>query len=190
MFHQLPSTLEKIKTEEEKLTVMISALQVNLSHLLSDFDTLVSKTDSLLKLYHDMGNLYSLNYKDELGFAYKNLSTGFKLVRDIIADTSLFLTQPVVSFIDLHNQQTSNLLKFISNNQQAKSALGKLNKYISSHKPEFAQEMVNDNRKLTAYLNHVTHNQFKNFFLLKSRDAMLLFGKEIQRYIFKLDEVF
>jgi hypothetical protein len=184
MFYQIPLSLQKINLEEQKLNSMISGLSDSFASLLNEFDAVISKTEQVFNMYQHLGSLYTLPYKDEISFSFRNLTDSLKLIRERVADSSSFFKCPLFEYIELHNEQVINLQQFIYKYQKLKKDIGKIQNNCND------LGINEDVFKLTCYLNYVMHNQFKVFYLLKNREIMTFLSSKLEDMNSNIELVF
>lgn len=183
MFYDISPRLTQTSIQEQKLTSMISGLSSKLDSLMAEFDDVIAQIQTVFKQYQLIGNVYGLSYKEDLTCSYKNLEHSFKIMKETLKDSIVFMKQPVFEFIGFHNEQTACLQKYISKNQDIKNNASKIEKICLGSSFEKKDVILSDIEKFYGYINHVTHNQFKSFYLLKNRDIMMMLSKDILKYI-------
>lgn len=189
MFHQLPLVLRKLKEEEDALTGLVKDLRTKLDDVVADLGKVVARTNQVMQAYQQMGTTFNLPYQEGFVCSWKNLRDVLGTVHSQVEDVGAFLKQPVFEFIKLHGDQTDSLLEFVAKNQRVKQDLTAIKKQISIKGFEKADEITADATKLSCYLNHISHLQFKSFFLLKSRNMMTRLGRETEAHLGRLGTV-
>jgi len=186
MFHQMPLVLGKLKEEEEALSSMVRDLRTKMDDVAADFGKIVGRTDQVMQAYQQMGTTFNLPYQEGFVCSWKNLRDILGTVHTQLQEVGTFLKQPVFEYIKLHGDQTDTLLEFIAKNQKVKCDLTAIKKQVTIKGYLKADEITADLTKLGCYLNHVSHHQFKSFFLLKSRNIMTKLGRETETHLGRL----
>ena len=189
MFHQLPTYLDQINKEESKLTKVIGEFTKKLESVIDDFSDVLKQVETQIGLYDKIGTMFNLNYRNEMTMGYRNLQEGLKIVNQRIKNDLGFLKQPVFNFMRLHNEQTETLKKFITQSQEKKKEINKTFNRAIVEKVIKQIEVEKDVNNLNSFLNFVTHNQFRTFFVLKSQNFMLKLDVGIQEYMKNNDYV-
>ena len=190
MFHHLPKSLTELSLEESKLVGEVREFSKKLEALKTEYNSILMRGQKILEMKSGIGSLYSLYYKDELSMGYKNLLDGLRWAGNTLNNFSSFFHQNLFDYLNLHNQQTDCLVKFLVKNQKIKSSLNNIERDYNFRKLEKNDEIQEDIIRTNAFVNNYMHHQFKNFYLIKSRFMMLFLSQHLDYQKSSLDEVF
>lgn len=189
MFHQGGLMIGGLWAEETALSKMLVDFRAKHEAISLEFEAIVKASEKLLESYRVMGTTFELPYAKEMCDGWARFVEVLQLTQMGIKEVGAELQHPAIDFVKLHGAQTPMLLKFMERNQGLKNELIEVRDKIRLEKMDCKATVVEDIERLRGYLNHITHHQFKSFFLLKSRDMLVRIGRELEPQSCRLEEV-
>ena len=172
MINELNNHLEGFVTQcqETERSVIDLAKRLNdqitsLVATANQFQTAFSKLSTILE---NIGYGFDLPYTDQISSSYRRFAKYTSTFEGSMIEFQGVLKSPFFDFLQYQNEESGNFIDHLRFNKGIKEQLTSAESSLNPAGPQYHSHL-NDIQIFRAYLNHLTHYNFKQFYVYKNK---------------------
>jgi hypothetical protein len=158
------------KCQESEKSVIDLAKRLNdqITTLMTTVHQLQAAFSQLSSILANVGNSFDLPYTEQISSSYSRFASFTATFESSLGDFQSVLKSPFFDFFQYQNEESGNFIDHLRFNKSIKEQLTSIESSISPSGPRYAGHL-SDIQIFRAYLNHLTHYNFKQFYVHKNK---------------------
>lgn len=172
MINELNNHLEGFitKCQESERSVIDLAKRLNdqITSLIATVNQFQNAFSQLSSILENVGSSFDLPYTEQISSSYRRFAGYTSTFEGSMSEFQSVLKSPFFDFFQYQNEESGNFIDHLRFNKSIKEQLTSIESSLNPSGPRYSGHL-GDIQIFRAYLNHLTHYNFKQFYVYKNK---------------------